>query len=128
MRTLAAVEATAQLGSAPDRLAEFNATAVYALAAMSAEQRITQLRSMASGISNAAAIGLFLMTRDTPAVVDLLRENPRGFESVLRDLAGAAEDARRLLEIIDVAESRIVAGLAAIAKPTKPHAIARALT
>jgi hypothetical protein len=46
---------------------------------MSAEQRIAKLRAMADRVFNAAAIGSFLIARDTTAVVDLLLENPDRF-------------------------------------------------
>jgi hypothetical protein len=119
MTRLAGLDATARLDIVPDnaadRLAEFDVAAVDELAAMPAEQRIAKLRSMADGVFNAAAIGSFLMARDTAAVVDLLLENPRGFGGARLELAKAVEEARCFLLIIDVAERRLAAGLAAIA-------------
>jgi len=48
-------------------------------------------------------------------VVDLLVENPRNFGDARLELAKAAEEARCFLMIIDVADRRLAAGLAAIA-------------
>jgi hypothetical protein len=93
-----------------------DAAAVDELAAMPAEQRIAKLRSMADGVFNAAAIGSFLAARDMNAVVDLLLENPSGFGDARLELAKAAEEARCFLTVIDAAERRLAAGLAAIAK------------
>jgi FAD/FMN-containing dehydrogenase len=85
------------------------------LAAMPAERRLAELRSMADRVFNASAIGSFLMERDTTAVVDLVLENPDGFRNARLELARAVREARRFLMIIDVAERRLAAGLAEIA-------------
>jgi hypothetical protein len=100
---------------AGDRPVEFNAAGIDELAAMPVEQRIAKLRSMADGVFNAAVIGSFLAARDLNAVADLLIENPSGFGNARLELAKAAEEARCFLTVIDAAERRLTAGLAAIA-------------
>jgi hypothetical protein len=97
-------------GFATDRTA-----AIDELAAMSAEQRIAKLRAMADRVFNAAAIGSFLLARDTSAVVDLLLENPDRFGEARLQLARAIEEARCFLTVIDLAERRLAGGLAEIA-------------
>ena len=98
-----------------DQPAELDVVDIDELAAMPAEQRIAKLRSMADGVFNAAAIGSFLAARDMSAVVDLLLENPRGFGDARLELVKAAEEARCFVTVIDGAERRLAAGLAAIA-------------
>jgi hypothetical protein len=135
MAMLAELDATARPDIVPniaaDRLAEFDVAAIDELAAMSAEQRIARLRSMADRVFNAAAIGSYLMARDMTAVIDLLLENPRGFGDARLELAKASEEARCFLTIIEVAERRLAAGLVAIANSSAPRidldAFARAL-
>ena len=111
---------------AADWLAEFDVAALDELAAMSAEQRIARLRSMADGVFNAAAIGSFLMARDMTSVIDLLLENPRGFGDARLELAKASKEARCFLT------SRLAAGLVAIANSSAPRidldVFAKALT
>ena len=97
-------------GFATDRMA-----AIDELAAMSAEQRIAKLRAMADRVVNAAAVGSFLIARDTTAVVDLLLENPDRFGEARLELARAIEEARCFLTVIDLAERRLAGGLAEIA-------------
>jgi hypothetical protein len=70
-----------------DQLAEFDVAAIDELAAMSAEQRVARLRSMADRVFSAAAVGSFLMSGDMTAVIDLLLENPRGFGDVRVELS-----------------------------------------
>jgi hypothetical protein len=82
---------------------------------MSAEQRIAKLRAMADRVFNAAAIGSFLVARDTAAVVNLLVENPDRFAEARLELARAAQEARYFLRVVDLAEHRLAAGLAIIA-------------
>ena len=88
--------------------------AVDELAAMSAEQRIAKLRAMADRVFN-AAIGSFLIARDTTAVVNLLLENPDRFGEARLELARAVEEAQCFLTVIDLAERRLAGGLAEIA-------------
>ena len=134
MKTLAGLDATARRDIVPDivpdiaadRLAACEVAAVDELGVMPAEQRIAKLRSMADGVFNAVAIGSFLMARDMTAVVDLLLENPRGFGDARLELAKAAEEARSFLLIIDVADRRLAAGLAAIANGLAPRACGQA--
>jgi hypothetical protein len=134
METRAGLDATARLDIVPDivpdiaadRVAAFLVAAVDELAVMPAAQRIATLRSMADGVFNAAAIGSFLMARDMTAVVDLLVENPRGFGDARLELAKAAEEARCFLMIIDVADRRLAAGLAAIANGLAPRSCGQA--
>jgi hypothetical protein len=106
--------------AARDLTAEPDGASIDELAAMPAEQRIAKLRSMADGVFNAAAIGSFLAARDMNAVIDLLLENPRGFGDARLELAKAAEEARCFLTVIDVAERRLAAGLAAIEGSVSP--------
>jgi hypothetical protein len=101
--------------AAADRSAELDVVTLDELAAMPTQQRMAKLRSMADGIFGAAAIGSFLMDRDKAAVVAFLAENPRGFDNARHELARAAEEARCLLKIIDIADRRLAAGLALIA-------------
>ena len=119
MAMLAELDATSRPDILPniaaDRLAELDVAAIDELAAMSAEQRIARLRSMADGVFNAAAIGSFLMARDMTSVIDLLLENPRGFGDARLELAKASKEARCFLTIIEAAERRLAAGLVAIA-------------
>jgi len=89
--------------------------AIDELATMSAEQRIAKLRAMADRVFNAAAIGSFLIARDTTAVVNLLLENPDRFGEARLELARAVEEAQCFLTVIDLAERRLAGGLAEIA-------------
>jgi hypothetical protein len=104
-----------------DQLAEFDVAAIDELAAMSAEQRVARLRSMADRVFSAAAVGSFLMSGDMTAVIDLLLENPRGFGDVRVELSKASKEVRRFLAIIEVGESRLAAGLRAIANSSAPR-------
>jgi hypothetical protein len=119
MTTRSKLNAETKLKTASDTArpgaAEPDAAAIDELVAMPAEQRIAKLRSMADGVFNAAGIGSFLAARDMNAVVDLLLENPSGFGDARLELAKAAEEARCFLTVIDAAEQRLAAGLAAIA-------------
>ena len=112
MRTLIGHNGGAESSSgfAADRMA-----AIDELAAMSAEQRIAKLRAMADRVFNAAAIGSFLIARDTTAVVNLLLENPDRFGEARLELARAVEEAQCFLTVIDLAERRLAGGLAEIA-------------
>jgi hypothetical protein len=126
METRAGLDATARLDIVPDIVPDIAADRVAPCEVMPAAQRIATLRSMADGVFNAAAIGSFLMARDMTAVVDLLVENPRGFGDARLELAKAAEEARCFLMIIDVADRRLAAGLAAIANGLAPRACGQA--
>ena len=61
------------------------------------------------------------MSGDMTAVIDLLLENPRGFGDVHVELSKASKEVRRFLAIIEVGESRLAAGLRAIANSSAPR-------
>jgi hypothetical protein len=119
MRRLARWDAPAGLNAVPDkatnRSGQFDAAVVDELTAFSAEQRIAGLKAMANRVFNAAAIGSFLIAKDTTAVVNLLIENPERFGEARLELARALEEAQCLLTVIDFAERRLAAGLAQVA-------------
>jgi hypothetical protein len=119
MRSLARLDASTRLNIVPDITADrpgyIDTAVIDKLTAMSAEQRIARLKAMANRISNAVAIGSFLMTRDTTAVVSLLLENPDRFGEACLELARALQEARCLLTVIHLAEHRLAAGLAQVA-------------
>jgi hypothetical protein len=91
MRRLARLDAPAEPNTVPDKATnqsgQFDAAVVDELTALSAEQRIDRLKAMANRVFNAAAIGSFLMAKDTTAVVNLLIENPERFGEARLELA-----------------------------------------
>ena len=81
--------------------------AIEKIAALPADQRIPTLRSMAETVFTAAAIGSFVVVKDALSVLDLIREDPKNFSDARVQLAYAADEARKILEIINSAERRL---------------------
>jgi hypothetical protein len=87
--------------------AHFDFDAIEKIAALPADQRTPTLRSMAENVFTAAAIGSFIVAKDGLSVLDLIREDPKNFSDARVQLAYAADEARKILEIITSAERRL---------------------
>jgi len=81
--------------------------AIEKIAALPTDQRIPTLRSMADTVFTAATIGSFIVAKDDLSVLDLIREDPKSFSQARVQLTNAADEARKILEIITSAERRL---------------------
>ena len=83
-------------------------------AAIPVDQRIPKLRSMADAVFTAAVIGSFIIVKDKTSVIKLVLDDRQSFSNARLELAKAADEARGILEVISLAQRRLIAAFAAI--------------